>query len=125
MKNFFTKLDLIAGIKTENRLALWLERLAFLFLFLMVISAPHSIAATQIAFILGILFWLARFFIKPRPVFAKVALFIPFLTFFGWSVLTAVFSYAPDISLDRFYLSSFLQSIIYARSRRLNAWLLR
>ncbi|MGI8670835.1 MAG: O-antigen ligase family protein [Aridibacter sp.] len=101
MENFFTKLDLIAGIKTENKLALRLERIAFLFLVLMVISAPHSIAATQIALILGILFWLARFFVKPRPAFTKTALFIPLTAFFGWSVLTAVFSYAPDISLDK------------------------
>ncbi len=101
MENFFTKLDLIAGIETENKTAAWLERLAFIFLFLMIISAPHSIAGTQIALVLGILFWVARFFVKPHPKFIKTALFIPLLAFFGWSVLTAVFSYAPDISLDK------------------------
>ncbi|MDQ3632881.1 MAG: O-antigen ligase family protein [Acidobacteriota bacterium] len=101
MENFFTKLDLIAGLETENKIAVWLERLAFIFLILMVLSAPHSIAATQIALVLGILFWLARFFVKPHPKFIKTALFIPLLAFFGWSVLTAIFSYAPDISLDK------------------------
>ncbi len=114
MEDFFKKLDFIAGIKTENKTALYLERLAFLFLFLMVVSAPHSIAATQIALVLGIIFRIARFFIKPRPVFIKTALFIPLAAFFGWSVLTAVFSYAPDISLDKLRNVSLLVIFFFA-----------
>lgn len=101
MENIFTQLDSIAGIETEKSLALWLERTAFVFLVLMTLSAPHSIAATQTAWLLGMIFWIARFFIKPRPKFIKTALFYPFLLFFLWSTVTCIFSYAPDISVDR------------------------
>ncbi len=101
MENVLKKLDLIAGINTEKTIALWLERLAFLFLILMTLMAPHSIAATQIAYILGMIFWIARFFIKPRPKFIKTALFIPFLAFGIWAIISAAFSYAPDISFDK------------------------
>ena len=101
MERILIKLDAIAGIKTEAKLALWLERLAFVFLILMTLSAPHSIAATQTSWLLGTIFWIARFFVKPRPKFIKTALFIPFLVFFLWSIIVAIFSYAPDISLDK------------------------
>jgi O-antigen ligase len=101
MENIFNKIDLLAGIETEQKLARWLERLAFVFLVLMTLAAPHSIAATQIAWLLGMVFCIARAFLKPRPKFIKTALFIPFALFFLWSVISAVFSYAPDISIDK------------------------
>ncbi len=101
MESVLNKLDSIARIETENKIGLWLERTAFVFLVLMTLSAPHSIAATQTAWLLGMVFWIARFFVKPRPKFIKTVLFIPFLAFFLWSVFTSIFSYAPDISLDK------------------------
>lgn len=101
MEDIFTKLDLLAGITNENKLADWFERLAFLFLFVMVISAPHSIAASHIGMSISMFFWIGRYFIKPRPKFIKTVLFVPFLIFFGWSVVTAIFSYAPDISFEK------------------------
>lgn len=101
MQKFFARLDEIAGINPGNRRAARLERLAFIFLALMVLSAPHSIAATQTAWILGMLAWVIRLFIKPRPAFVKTPLDIALWAFFGWSVASSVFSYAPDISLDK------------------------
>lgn len=101
MTSIFSKIDKLAGLETEHKIALWLERLAFVFLILMILFSPHSIAASQTAYILGMIFWLARFFIKPRPKFIKTALFIPFILYFAWAILTSIFSYAPDLSFDR------------------------
>ena len=99
MQKFLRWLDEIARVNHENRLAGWLERIAFVFLVLMVLSAPHSIAATQTSWILGMLAWLIRLFLKPRPKFIRTPLDLALWTFFGWSVLTCAFSYAPDISV--------------------------
>ncbi|MGI8555562.1 MAG: O-antigen ligase family protein [Pyrinomonadaceae bacterium] len=101
MQNFLARLDKLAGIETENRIAEWLERIAFIFLTLMFLSAPHSIAAAQIAWSLGMLFWLLRMFVKPHPRFIKTPLNIALWAFFGWTIITCVFSYAPDISIER------------------------
>ena len=84
MEVLLNRLDWVAGIETKKTIPMLLERLAFVFLILMTLSAPHSIAATQISYILGMIFWIARFFIKPRPTFRKTALFLPFLLFLLW-----------------------------------------
>ena len=101
MEKFFSLLDDFAGINQENSLAKWLERIAFIFLILLVLSAPHSIAATQISWLCGTLAWVIRFFIKPRPKFVKTPLNLALLVFGLWSVVSSTFSYAPDISLDK------------------------
>lgn len=101
MQSILKKLDYIARLDKETKLRLWLGRLTFVFLLLMVLSAPHSIAATQISWLSGMTFWLARFFLKPRPKFIKTALFAPFFIYYGWAVLSSIFSYAPDISIDK------------------------
>ncbi|MGI9036800.1 MAG: O-antigen ligase family protein [Pyrinomonadaceae bacterium] len=101
MQNFFRRLDRLAGIETENKFALWLERLTFVFLTLMILSAPHSIGATQTAWLLGMTFWAIRILTKPRRAFVKTPLNIALWAFIGWTIVTCVFSYAPDISIDR------------------------
>lgn len=101
MQNFLKKLDELAGIETENNLAKWLERISFVFLILMILSAPHSIAATQIAWLSGMLAWAIRLFVKPRPKFVRTQLDAALWTFFGWTVITSIFSYAPDISIGK------------------------
>lgn len=101
MQNFLKKLDDLAGIETENRLAGWLERAAFVFMILMFVSAPHSIAATQISWIVGMFIWLLRLLIKPRPTLVRTALFLPLWIFFIWSAITSVFSYDSATSLNR------------------------
>jgi len=61
MPNFFERLDKIAGIES-SRAAARLERTAFIFLLLTFASAPHSIAATQTAWIIGMAAWVFAFF---------------------------------------------------------------
>lgn len=101
MENFLLKFDSLAGIKGGTAGNAWLERLAFFFLVLMAVTAPHSIAASQGSWLLGTLFWVARLFLKPRPDIRKTFLLVPFAAYFGWSILSTLFSHAPDLSADR------------------------
>jgi len=101
MRNFLEKLDNLADIETKNALARTLERIAFIFMILMFVSAPHSIAATQIAWLTGMFAWFIRLFLKPRPRLVRTLLDVPLWIFFGWSVLSSVFSYDPLTSLDK------------------------
>ena len=100
MPSLTAKFDRLAGLDDGSRTALWLGRIAFAFLAIMAAAAPHSIAATQIAWGCGTLATLARFLVtrqRPRIRFLDIA----FFAYFGWSVLSGVFSYEPLVSLDQ------------------------
>lgn len=101
MQSFLTWLDGIADIKTGNPFPKWLERIAFIFLILMILSAPHSIAATQTAWLVGMFLWVIRLFVKPRPTLVRTPLDIAMWALFGWTILSTVCSYAPDISIGK------------------------
>lgn len=101
MESYLQKFDALAGIETSNTSARWLERAAFFFLVLMIVSAPHSIAATQIAWLTGMFLWVIRLFFKPRLKVFRTPLDIALWGFFAWSVITSLTSYAPLISLNR------------------------
>jgi len=101
MKRILRWIDEIAATTNENNLARLLERVAFVFLVVMVVAAPHSIAATQVAWLIGMLAWVIRLFIKPRPQMRFGALGIAFAAFFVWSAVSAAFSYEPAVSLDK------------------------
>jgi hypothetical protein len=101
MQNFLKKLDNLADIETQNALVQMLERIAFVFMILMFVSAPHSIAATQIAWLTGMFAWFIRLFLKPRPRLVRTLLDVPLWVFFGWSIISSVFSYDPLTSLDK------------------------
>jgi O-antigen ligase len=107
MPGFFERIDALAGSDNASNSVRWLERVAFVFLVLMVLSAPHSIAATQIAWLTGMFAWMLSIVVRRRsgivrttagpPRMLNVALWI----FFAWSGLTSFTSYAPDISLNK------------------------
>lgn len=101
MQRFLNWLDDLAVTNTKNKTAQWLDRIAFFFLILMALSAPHSIAATQTAWLIGNFAWFVRLFIKPRPQILKTPLNLALWIFFAWSVVTCFFSYAPDISFEK------------------------
>jgi len=101
MVSFFDRLDSFAGIENGSGTAKTIDRLSFVFLILTAVSAPHSIAATQVAWACGLLcVWLRRLW-TPRSAFRIHALEMALWAFFGWSVISAVFSYEPAVSLDR------------------------
>lgn len=101
INDLFGKIDDLNNLTTENRAVLWLERIVFVFLTIMILFAPHSIAVTQSAWLIGMLAWVICLFLKPRPKFTFTAIDYALWTFFAWSVVSSVFSYAPDISLDK------------------------
>jgi O-antigen ligase len=123
MAGIFERLDGLAGIEEDGFAVKWLERTAFVFLVLMVTTAPHSIAASQASWILGMLATVIRFALKPRINFRFHALGIALCTLFLWAVISSFFSYEPAISLDKLRgVSLFLVFFFaYLNIRRLSA----
>jgi O-antigen ligase len=101
MATVFDRLDSLGGIEANGLAARWLERAAFVFLLLMVLTAPHSIAASQSAWLLGLTATVLRYALKPRPTFRMTALPIALIAMFLWAVVSSIFSYEPAISLDK------------------------
>ena len=101
MQTVLNRVDELAQVDTSNRAVAWLERTAFVFLILMAIFAPHSIAATQTAWLIGMAAWIVRLFFRPRVQFRFTWLDAALWGFFAWSVLTSLTSYAPDISINK------------------------
>ena len=101
MNKFLKKLDELAGTNRESSIVRWLERIAFVFLILMAVSAPHSIAATQTAWITGMFVWVVRLFFRPRVKLKFGVLDVALWGLFGWSVVSSLASYEPATSIDR------------------------
>jgi len=101
MPRFLERLDDLATINDVHGAALFLDRSVFVCVILTFLSAPHSIAATQIAWLTGMFLWLIRLAIKPRRKIGFGWLDAALWAFFLWSVLTSLASYAPDISIDK------------------------
>jgi hypothetical protein len=101
MDGFFEPLDRLSGITDETGLARWLDRAAFIFLVLMAVTAPHSIAASEISWLIGLTATVIRLAVKPRGGRRIRPLDIALWGFFGWSVISAAFSYEPATSFDR------------------------
>ena len=101
MVRLFERLDDLAGIDVPDFAALWLERIAFVFLLLMALSAPHSIAVSQSSWLLGSLATAVRLVIKPRRAFRFSALHIALVALLLWAFVSSVFSYEPALSLDK------------------------
>ncbi|HET6893516.1 MAG TPA: PDZ domain-containing protein, partial [Pyrinomonadaceae bacterium] len=96
-------------------------------LFLFVAFAPHSIAITQAAWLLGMFFWIARFAFYPRPQLARTPIDYALLGFFILTGISSVFSYEPMISIGKLRAAS-LFTIVYLfsqniPSRRIVRWL--
>lgn len=89
--------------REKSAAIVWLDRAVFLFLLLTMIFAPHSIAATQSAWLIGLLCAGVRWFaFSPKPFkLERTPLDVPFIALFLWTLLTAIFSFAPDLSLDK------------------------
>ncbi len=82
-------------------LGIWLERVILGALFLFVIAAPNSIAVTQSAWFLGLLFWVLRFTVWPRPKLDRTPLDYPMFGFFLLTGLSSLLSYSPITSIGK------------------------
>jgi O-antigen ligase len=92
--------------------AIWLERAILGALFLFVIAAPLSIAAAQIAWGLGLVFWLLRFTIWPRPQLHRTPLDYPMFAFFILTGISSFLSYEPMVSIGKLR-AAMLFTIVY------------
>jgi hypothetical protein len=101
-------------------LASQLSRVLLGFLFLMVLSAPHSIAATQIAWSVALLLWALRFAVRPRPVLHRTAIDFPMLVFLILTIVSALFSYDPDVSIPLLR-GAFLFTIVYLFAQNISS----
>jgi O-antigen ligase len=89
-----------------------LDSAILVFLFLFAASAPNSIAATQSAWLIGLLLWLVRFAFRPRPRLYKTPVDYFLLGFFILSGLSAFLSYEPMLSVGKLRAAS-LFTIVY------------
>ena len=80
--------------------------------FLIALFAPHSIAATQSAWLLGMALWALRFAFYPRPKLFRTPVDYALLGFFILSGVSAVFSYSPIVSIGKMRAAS-LFTIVY------------
>lgn len=114
--------EIAAGEETPRRLSRWLETAAVVWLFAMACFAPHSIAATQISWMCGLVVWAARWLVRPRPRLWRTPLDYALLGFFILTFISALFSYDQTVSLGKLRGAS-LFTIVYlvafnVRSRR-------
>ena len=70
-------------------------------LFLFAFAAPISIAAAQFAWALGLLFWVLRFFVFPRPTFHRTPIDYAMFAFFILTGISSFLSYEPMVSIGK------------------------
>ena len=95
-----------ASIKSSREIApgplgVWLERVILAALFLFTFAAPISIAAAQFAWAVGLLFWLLRFFVFPRPTLHRTPIDYAMLVFFILTGISSFLSYEPMVSIGK------------------------
>ncbi|MDT4897364.1 MAG: hypothetical protein QOH25_2441 [Acidobacteriota bacterium] len=108
------------GRQIKKIFASYLERILLGFLFLMVLSAPHSIAATQIAWSGALLAWGLSFLLRPRPRLHRTPIDFPMLLFFILTIVSALFSYDPDVSIPLLR-GAFLFTIVYLFAQNIHS----
>src|SRR5690349_20284455 len=102
------------------QISTWLERAIVLCLFLIATFAPHSIAVSQGAWLLGMAFWVARLVIYPRPQLFRSPVDFALLGFFILSGLSGIFSYSPVVSIGKMRAAS-LFTIVYLISQNVGS----
>jgi len=86
---------------TPGPLGVWLERSILGALFLFVLAAPNSIAATQAAWFLGLVFWVLRLLVWPKPRLYRTPLDYLMFGFFVLTGLSSFLSYEPMVSIGK------------------------
>ena len=102
------------------QISTWLERAIVGCLFLIATFAPHSIAVTQGAWLLGMTFWIARSIVHPRPQLHRSPVDYALLAFFILSGISAIFSYSPVTSIGKMRAAS-LFTIVYLVSQNVRS----
>lgn len=98
----------------------WLEALIVGCLFLIAAFAPNSIAVTQGAWLLGMLFWVLRLAFYPRPILKQTPLDYALFGFFILTGLSSFLSYEPFVSIGKLRAAS-LFTIVYLVAQNISA----
>lgn len=106
----------VSSPNSRTRSTVWLDRLIVGCLFVFAAFAPHSIAVTQSAWLIGIALWVIRFFFYPPPVLRRTPLDYALLGFFILTGLSAFLSYEPFVSIGKLRAAS-LFTIVYLVSQ--------
>src|SRR5262249_8647263 len=96
-----TRVDRLAAVDGVNVVARWANRALIVFILLFALSIPHSIAASQISFSLGVIFWIIRDLALRRFHFARAPIDWPLLAFGSLTVLSSALSVEPGLSLPK------------------------
>src|SRR5215813_6156236 len=110
----------MVGTEDVSPIAVWLERAIIFWLFVFAVFAPHSIAVTQAAWLLGTVFWVVRLFVFPRPQLYRTPIDHLLLGFFILSGISAFFSYEPMVSIGKLRAAS-LFTIVYLFTQNLTS----
>lgn len=104
----------------ENRIAVWIDRAIVFWLFAFAVFAPHSIAATQTAWLAGLLMWVLRFLFRPRPIINRTPVDYALLGFFILTLISSLLSYDQSASIGKLRAAS-LFTIVYLVSQNVHA----
>jgi O-antigen ligase len=107
-----TQLAIDEARGAKSNAAVWIDRVIIFWLFALAVSAPHSIAATQTAWICGLLFWAVRFLFRPRPRVWRTPLDFALFGFFILTIISSLFSYDQSASIGKLRAAS-LFTIVY------------
>ncbi len=99
--NFIDRFDSLSVITDSSYFSLLANRALLFFLCLFALSVPHSIAASQISFGLGLIAWAVRDLAARRFHFVRTPIDLPLICFAGLTILSSVFSIEPGLSLPK------------------------
>jgi hypothetical protein len=97
---------------SSSPLTIWLDRAILLWLFVLAAFAPHSIAVTQGAWLIGLLLWVIRLFVFPRPKTFRTPVDYALLGFFILTGISTICSYEPMVSAGKLRAAT-LFTIVY------------
>src|SRR6266581_7574087 len=106
--------------KDALQLNIWLDRAIIFWLFVFALFAPHSIAVTQGAWMIGLLLWVIRLFVFPAPRTYRTPVDYALLGFFILTGLSALLSYEPMVSIGKLRAAS-LFTVVYLSAENLQS----
>ena len=94
-------LDTLGSFAGQSRTSRWANRALIVGLLLFALSVPHSVAAAHISLSLSLIAWFVRDLAAGRLQFRRTPLDLPILCFSVLSIVSAVFSVEPQLSLRK------------------------
>ncbi len=99
--DWWTAWDELAAVKAQRPQAAWANRVLIAGLMLFALAVPHSIFAAHLGLDISLIAWIVRDVTLGKLHFCRTPLDKPLLCFVGLTVLSAIFSVEPTISLPK------------------------